>query len=687
MLSLSRMKSLLTPVLSRPTTMFVCRRYGILSTFKNVNSAQTMNPMSKVSSFRCSTVPNHNQIRVLNSEASGSSSGSGEVHVIVGPMFAGKTTTLLKRIKSERSNGSFQANGVKNSLYLDETIKGLCFSGRVAEAVGILCRSGVQVEAETYSLILQECIFRQAYKKGKRVHWQMITVGFVPNEYLTVKLLILYAKAGDLDTSHIIFDKLQFKSLVSWNAMIAGYVQKGMEEVGLSLYHDMKQRDVLPDQYTFSSVFRACASLAVLEQGKQAHALLIKSQISGNIVVNSALMDMYFKCSSPSDGYLVFSKSLERNVITWTALISGYGQNGRIKDVLESFHRMIDEGYRPNHVTFLAVLSACSHGGLVDRGKEYFSSMMRDYGLQPRGKHYAAIVDLLGRAGRLQEAHEFVKNSRCEEHPVLWGALLGACKIHGDMEMVKLAARNFFDLEPENAGKYVVLSNAYASFGLWNNVAEIRRLMKDSGVKKEPGYSMIEVQRQAHFFFMEHNAHEQTTEIYKLVKDMADKDTRYGLDSIVTHDGDRLPCWPLANLSSFKQRCGPEAYSKLEIIGIDEAQFFEDLYDFCKEVADHDGKIVIVAGLDGDYLRRSFGSVLDVIPIADSVTKLTARCELCGECASFTLRKTGETRTELIAGAEVYMPVCRKHYVSGQVVKEAARSVLESQKIECSSIL
>lgn len=167
----------------------------------------------------------------------------------------------------------------------------------------------------------------------------------------------------------------------------------------------------------------------------------------------------------------------------------------------------------------------------------------------------------------------------------------------------------------------------------------------------------------------------------------SDKDTRYGLDSIVTHDGDRLPCWPLANLSSFKQRCGPEAYSKLEVIGIDEAQFFEDLYDFCVEVADHDGKIVIVAGLDGDYLRRSFGSVLDIIPIADSVTKLTARCELCGKRASFTLRKTEETKTELIAGAEVYMPVCRKHYVSGQVVKEAARSVLESQKAECSSIL
>ncbi|XP_027065023.1 thymidine kinase a-like isoform X2 [Coffea arabica] len=167
----------------------------------------------------------------------------------------------------------------------------------------------------------------------------------------------------------------------------------------------------------------------------------------------------------------------------------------------------------------------------------------------------------------------------------------------------------------------------------------------------------------------------------------SDKDTRYALDLIVTHDGEKLPCWPLANLSSFRQKLGSEAYDKLDVIGIDEAQFFEDLYDFCREAADLDGKTVIVAGLDGDYLRRSFGSVLQVIPLADSVTKLNARCELCGRQAFFTLRKTEETETELIAGAEVYMPVCRKHYVSGQVVKEAAKTVLESQRVQCGAVV
>ncbi|XP_076882766.1 thymidine kinase a-like [Bidens hawaiensis] len=159
------------------------------------------------------------------------------------------------------------------------------------------------------------------------------------------------------------------------------------------------------------------------------------------------------------------------------------------------------------------------------------------------------------------------------------------------------------------------------------------------------------------------------------------KETRYGLDSFVTHDGEKLPCWPLAALSSFKERIGHEAYHKLEVIGIDEAQFFDDLYDFCINAADHDGKTVIVAGLDGDYLRWSFG-VVDLVPIAESVTKLKARCGLCGKPAAFTLRKTEETEREVVAGADVYMPVCRHHYSTGQLVKVAARTVLQSHKVQ-----
>lgn len=403
-------------------------------------------------------------------------------------------------------------------MQLNKTLKGLCYSGRLAEAVGMLCRAGVKAEPETYALLLQECIIWKDYMKGKRIHAQMIVVGFVENEYLKTKLLILYAKSGDLGTAHYLFDKLLDRSLVSWNAIIAGYVQKGHEDVGLGLYHKMRQSGFIPDQYTFASVFRACATLATLEDGKQAHGVMIKCQIVGNVVVNSALMDMYFKCSDLSDGHKVFDASQNRNAITWTALISGYGQHGRVHEVLDYFHRMKAEGIRPNYVTFIAVLSACSHGGLANEAWEYFSSMTRDYGIQPRGQHYAALVDLLGRAGRLGEAHEFVLNSPCKEHSVMWGAFLWACRIHGNRDLLNLAAKQYFKLEPENAGKYVVLSNAYATFGLWDSVAKLRAKMSDSGMIKEPAYSKLEVQRETHFFLKGDKYHKQSEEIYEMVE-------------------------------------------------------------------------------------------------------------------------------------------------------------------------
>lgn len=412
---------------------------------------------------------------------------------------------------------------------LDRTLRSLCYSGRLTEAIRLLCSTGMQVHHETYSLLLQECIFRNAYRKAKIIHSQMVVVGFIANEYLKTKLIILYTKLGDMETANFLFDKLVIKSLVSWNAMIAGYVQKGDNGIALNRYYEMRSSGLSPDQYTFASVLRACAALATLEHGKRAHGVLLKIKVKENVVVSSALVDMYFKCSSLSDGHRAFDRSLERNIITWTALISGYGHHGRVLEVLESFHKMMMEGFRPNNVTFLAVLSACSHGGLVEQGWEYFSSMSRDYGIQPTGQHYATMIDLLGRAGRLKEAYELVLDSPCREHPVIWGALLGACKTHGDIDKLKVAARKYFELEPENSGKYVVLSNAYAAFGLWDNVAEIRGVMRNWGMTKEPGYSRVEMKNEVHFFCQGDKLHRQSEEIYQMIKEIVDiiKDAGY----------------------------------------------------------------------------------------------------------------------------------------------------------------
>ncbi|CAI0374352.1 unnamed protein product [Linum tenue] len=441
---------------------------------------------------------------------------SGEIHVIVGPMFAGKTTSLLRRIQSESENGSFQ---VRNLLQLDRTLQGLCFSGRLNEAVSLLWSTESAVGDQTYSLMLQECILTSRYKIGRRIHSQMIIVGYLPTEYLKTKLLILYAKSGDLRTSLVFFDSLIDKTLISWNAMISGCVQNGLEQEGLSLYSDMRQNGLTPDQYTFSSLFRACGTLALLELGKQAHSILIKCKVKDNVVVSSALIDMYFKCSDLADGQKVFNETSNRNVVTWTSLISGYGQHGRVEEVLELFRMMKEEGFQPNYITFLAVLSACSHGGLIHQGWDYFSSM-KDYGIEPRGKHYAAMVDLLGRAGKLQEAYDFVLSSPLKDHSATWGALLGACRIHGDTDLASIAARKFFELEPGNAGKYVVLSNAYANRGFWDRVKEIRGVMKELDIMKEPAYSWIEIQGEVHLFLTRDKSHRKSEEIESLVSEM-----------------------------------------------------------------------------------------------------------------------------------------------------------------------
>ncbi|KAE8689664.1 Pentatricopeptide repeat-containing protein [Hibiscus syriacus] len=210
----------------------------------------------------------------------------------------------------------------------------LCFSGRLREALGLLWRTRLKADDATYALLLQECIFRKEYRSGRRIHAQMIVIGYVPNEYLRIKLLILYAKLGDLRTAHVLFDNLLERTLISWNAMIAGFVQKGCGESGLDLYYDMRTNGLTPDQYTFASVFRDCASLASLDHGKQAHGILIKSRIRENVVVSSALMDTYFKCSSLIDAYRVFNEVDNKNAVTWTSLICGYGQHGRVNKVL-----------------------------------------------------------------------------------------------------------------------------------------------------------------------------------------------------------------------------------------------------------------------------------------------------------------------------------------------------------------
>lgn len=404
-----------------------------------------------------------------------------------------------------------------------QTLRALCISGRLFEAVELLCRKRSSQDHRTYALLLQETVNRKEAKLGKRIHAHMVTTGFTPNDYLRTKLLVFYAKIGELQVARHLFDRTPEarRGIVSWNAMISGYVQVGLEQEGLNLYQSMRLVGLEQDQFTFASVFNACAKLATLEHGRQAHCLMIKTSVKANVIVNTALMDMYLKCSNPHDGHQVFKSSFERNVTMWTALISGCGQHGQVLKVLELFNQMVKDGFRPNHVTFLAVLSACGHGGLIDEGWKYFYSMTKEYGITPRGEHCSAIVDMLGRAGRLNEAYEFAMRLPCDRHSVIWGALVGACRKYGNMELVKFAAKKFFELQPENAGKLVVLSNTFAAYEMWESVADIHGMISLLGMKKDPAWSFIELRGEVHTFLVGDKSHEQTAMIYEVSNALA----------------------------------------------------------------------------------------------------------------------------------------------------------------------
>lgn len=278
-----------------------------------------------------------------------------------------------------------------------------------------------------------------------------------------------------------------------------------------------------PDKFTFPSILRACASIVSLEQGKQVHACIIKTESEPNIVLESSLVDMYVKCGTIEDARRVFDKMPERNVVSWTAIIAGYGRYGDSKEVFMLFEQMQQLGLKPNYVTLLAILNACSHAGLVDEAWHYFESIDRDYHIKPRVEHYSCMVDLLGRAGRLDEANEFINRMPLKPHAAIWGTLLGACRMHGNIELGKIAAEHLFNLDSQNAGKYVVLSNIYAAAGRWEDVAKVRKLMKDRGVKKEPGCSWIEYRKKIHLFVVGDRSHPQSEEIYATVETLIRK--------------------------------------------------------------------------------------------------------------------------------------------------------------------
>lgn len=309
-----------------------------------------------------------------------------------------------------------------------------------------------------------------------------------------------YAQHGMTKEARLLFDNIPEQNVVSWSAMTSGYVQNGYSEEALKLYSLMQQRGMKPNLSIFTNVMSACAELAAMQQCKQIHVHIIKFGLASEIVAANSLVTMYAKCGSLTSGCQIFEEMPEHDAISWNAMISGYALHGFGKEGMQLFEKMQQAGVMPDQITFVTVLSACSHAGLINEGWHYFNLMMQEYCITPRADHYACMVDLLGRAGFLDEAKEFISHMPIEPDAVVWGALLGACRIHGDVELGKYAAEQLALFEPQNAATYVTLANIYGRAGSWDDVAKMRIMMKEKGIAKTPGCSWIEVKNRVHAF-------------------------------------------------------------------------------------------------------------------------------------------------------------------------------------------
>ncbi|KAH9292649.1 hypothetical protein KI387_042166 [Taxus chinensis] len=378
------------------------------------------------------------------------------------------------------------------------------------EALELFCEMqsvSLKPDHVTLASVVMACSSVGALEQGKQVHVPIVKIGVELDISVGTTLFTMYAKCGGIEDAQLLFDKLPKRDLVSWNALIARYVEHGNGEESLKLFCQMQQEGMKPNHFSFASILRACSGIAALEMGRQLHGRIVIDGFESDEFVSCSLADMYVKCGSIKHARGLFDDLHKFDVVSWNVMISGYAQHGHGREALELFEEMKETGLKPDRITFIGVLSACSHLGLADEGRQYFDSMSRDYAILPGMEHFACMVDLFGRCGCLERAENFISGMPFEPSSVVWRSLLAACRIHGNVEIGKRVAEYIFKLEPEDDSAYVLLSNIYAAAGKWDEVKKLRNRMEDKEMKKEPGCSWIEVKNRVYIFFVEDRSH------------------------------------------------------------------------------------------------------------------------------------------------------------------------------------
>ncbi len=437
-----------------------------------------------------------------------------------------------KCVKMVEACKVFEEMPCKDEVSWTAMIDGYAKNGDFEEALLAYKRminDGVVIDQHVLCSTLNACAALKACDFGRSLHLSVVKLGFELEIAVGNALMDMYAKAGDMESASNVFaSKSECRNIVSFTSLIDGYVKKDQIERALCVFADLQRQGIEPNEYTFSSLIKACANQAALEQGTQLHAQVVKFNFDTDPYVCSTFVDMYGKCGLLDDSIRIFDEIADATEIAWNSLVSVFAQHGLGHDTIETFDRMIHKGAKPNAITFVSLLTGCSHAGLVEEGLKYFHSMKKTYGVVPREEHYSCVIDLLGRAGKLKEAEEFINNMPTEPNAFGWCSFLGACRIHGDKERGKIAAEKLMELEPENSGAHVLLSNIYAKERQWEDVRSLRKMMKDGNVKKLPGYSWVDVGNKAHIFGAEDWSHPQKKEIYKKLDSLFDQIKKAG---------------------------------------------------------------------------------------------------------------------------------------------------------------
>ncbi|XP_072986414.1 pentatricopeptide repeat-containing protein At3g57430, chloroplastic [Typha latifolia] len=438
-------------------------------------------------------------------------------------------------------------------------ISGYAQNGLDEEALALFVEmeavAGLHPNETTIASVLPACVRSEAFPRKEDMHGYVVKRGMESDKFVQNALMDMYSRVGKTEISRKIFDTMEVRDVVSWNTMITGYIISGCSREAFLLVNEMQiATDISkknaddggytfhkPNNITLMTVLPACGSLAALAKGKEIHGYAIRHALGSDVAVGSALVDMYAKSGCLDLSRTVFDRQPKRNVVTWNVLIMAYGMHGHGDKALSLFEQMVAKGEaKPNEVTFIAALAACSHSGMVDRGLELFHGMKREHGVEPTPDHYACVVDLLGRAGQLDQAYHLI--TTMDPGPPqagAWSSLLGACRIHRDVQLGAIAANHLFELEPEEASHYVLLSNIYSAAGLWEEATEVRKNMKLMGVRKEPGCSWIEVGDEVHRFMVGDSLHPQSPQIHSFLEKLWERMRKEGYvpdTSCVLHD-------------------------------------------------------------------------------------------------------------------------------------------------------